>query len=131
MGGRLGARLDRVVPVSRLLGGATVAALATWLDAGAAGAVEPDRLAAVSVVHARHGYLSGRYSIDDDAVVSPSGLPATYERHTGDRALLDARLRAPLDLESGLVWRSVLVRPPRIWLGSGSCGGPSSPGCPR
>lgn len=153
---RLSTRFDRTIPVSRLLGGTTIAELAAWLDTSPVAVVEPesatapltpmqhgfvfrhlaqtndldnhcllswmitgdldqDRLAAaVATVHTRHGYLSGRY--DDEATVTPSGLPAMFERHYGDETLLDTRLRAPFDLAAGHVWRAVLVRTPSAWL---------------
>lgn len=156
--GRLSTRFDRTIPVSRLLGGTTIAELAAWLDTNAVRVVEPDSLvapltpmqhgfvfrhlalgddldnhclmswtitgqldparlaSAVATVHERHGYLSGRYNADDEATVTPSGLPVVFERHDGDAALLDARLRAPFDLAAGLVWRAVLVRTAENWL---------------
>ncbi|WP_436498693.1 amino acid adenylation domain-containing protein [Actinokineospora sp. HUAS TT18] len=83
----------------------------TWTITGA---LDPDRLAAaVATVHARHGYLSGRYRADTEATVTASGLPVAFERH--DSGLLAERLGRPFDLAAGSVWRSVLVGSGDSW----------------
>ncbi|HVK26494.1 MAG TPA: amino acid adenylation domain-containing protein [Actinokineospora sp.] len=155
---RLGARFDRMIPVSRVSASTTIADLADWLDRSPTGqtvtaespiapltpmqhgfvlrhladihdtdnhclltwtitgALDPDRLAAaVAAVHARHGYLSGRYRADTEATVTASGLPAAFERHDGSHALLAERLRLPFDLAAGSVWRAVLLRSEDAW----------------
>ncbi|MFI9815095.1 AMP-binding protein [Saccharothrix variisporea] len=71
---------------------------------------------AVQDVHQRHGYLHARYTDDDEPLAVPGDAVVELERLTGDRATLDARLSAPLDLEAGVPWRAVLVRSGAVWL---------------
>ncbi|MEU7530183.1 AMP-binding protein [Saccharothrix sp. NPDC042600] len=72
--------------------------------------------AAVRDVHLRHGYLHARYTDDDEPLAVPGERVVRLERTTGDRAVLDARLAAPLDLAAGVVWRAVLVWTGEAWL---------------
>lgn len=71
--------------------------------------------AALAHVHARHGYLSAGYDVEDEPRASHSGRPAEFIQSAADDAatadaLLEEQLRRPMDLEAGVVWRAVLVR---------------------
>ena len=69
-----------------------------------AGSLDVDALrAALGDVHARHGYLSGRYVADERPRVEPAPGPPPFAR--GDLA---AAMAEPFDLAAGLVWRAVL-----------------------
>ncbi|GAA3854157.1 AMP-binding protein [Saccharothrix violaceirubra] len=78
------------------------------------GALDADALvAAVSATHRAHGYLSGRYTADEEAVVVPGNREVEFVFSPD----LDVELRRPLRLADGVVWRAVLTSVgPSEWL---------------